>query len=123
MPLSLTDSIAVTALLERKSLLELELTIFRGISAGRTGKLFLAFGLSYVDVISRLPAEITSRMTVIVERPEPLMPMQTCESTLAEIYLPTLPTEAELKEIGGRLLGLLRKPEPSRISRLISECG
>lgn len=123
MPLSSTDLNAVTSWQLRKSHRELEHRTFRGISSGLTGNLFLLFGPSYVDVMWKLPKEHTPRTIVIVERPEPLMFMGTCESTLAESYLVTQPTEAELREIGGRLLGILRKPEPSKISRQISESG
>jgi len=123
MPLSSQDLIAVTSWQVKKSHRELERLTFKGTSFGQTQRLFLLFGPSYVDVMLRFPKDHTPRTIVIVERPEPLMYMQTCESTLAESYLQTQPTEAELREIGGRLLGLLRKPETSRISRLISESG
>ena len=123
MPLTSEDLNAVTSWQVKRGHLELERLTFKGISFGATERLFLLFGPSYVDVMLRLPKVRTPRTIVIVERPEPLTWMSTCESTLAESYLQTQPTEAELREIGGRLLGLLRKPEPSRVSRLISESG
>jgi len=123
MPMTLTDMNVVTSWQQRNSHQELEHLIFRGTSFGKTERLFLAFGESYADVMLRLPEATMPKMIVIVERPAPLIFMQTSESTLAESYLMTLPTEAELKEIGGKLLGFLRKPAPSRISQQISESG
>jgi len=123
MPLTSMDLNAVTSWQLKNSHLELERLTFRGISSGTTGNLFLLFGQSYVEVMWKLPKDRMPKTILIVEKPEPLTWMSTCESTLAESYLVTLPTEAELREIGGRLLGILRKPEPSRISRLISESG
>ena len=121
--MSWTDCQAVILWQEKRSHQELEHLIFRGTSFGKTERLFLAFGDSYADVILRLPEATMPKTIVIVERPAPLTFMQTCESTLAASYLPTLPTEGELKEIAGRLLGLLRKPVPSKISQQISELG
>lgn len=123
MPLSSEDSDVVISLLQRNSPLTLEHRIFKGTSFGSPEKLSLQFGGSFLAVILRLPEVIIKKTIGIVARPEPLTMFQTNASILGEIYLPILPTEAELKLIGGNLLGLLRNPEPSKLSLQISESG
>jgi len=123
MPLSSEDSDVVISLLQRNSPLTLERRIFKGTSFGYPERLSLQYADCWLAVILRLP-EVTIKRTIgIVARPEPLIPFQTNESILGEIYRPILPTEAELKLIGGNLLGLLRNPEPSKLSLQISESG
>ena len=110
MPLSSTELIAATSLLERNSPRTLEHHIFKGTSYGRMESLSLQFAGSWIAVILQLPAAIIRRTIGIVEKPERLTmnPMEPC--ILAEIYRPILPTEEQLKSYAGRLLGILRNP-------------
>lgn len=109
--LTSTDCLSVTSWLARNSLPELERLTFRGTSYGAVRALSLQLGPSYLDVMLSLREAITPKTISTVERLETATGNQMRVSTLAETFLPTLPTVVQLRKLVGKLLGNVRSSE------------
>jgi len=107
--LTSTDYQRVTAWLDENSLLRLECLIFKGTAYGQAEKLFLLLEPSFLAVILPLQPVTMVRTIDTVVRRENRTPSLIETSIVGETYLPILPTEAQLRKLAGRMLGILQK--------------
>jgi len=106
--LTSTDYQRVTWL-DENSLLRLECLIFKGTAYGQAEKLFLLLEPSFLAVILPLQPVTMVRTIDTVVRRENRTPSLIETSIVGETYLPILPTEAQLRKLAGRMLGILQK--------------